>query len=198
MDDVQTGPVSRFVKAVLLSLYRRHGWKAEGVVPEPRRFVIIAAPHTSNWDFVYYLGLTQELGLDTRFMAKTELFRWPLGPFIRAMGGVPVDRNKGGNYVQAMVDEFARRRDFVLTIAPEGTRGAVRRWRTGFYQIALQAKVPIMVGFMDYRRKVGGLGPTIIPTGDYAADMAPIEAFYRSVTPRHPERAMQSITDDTQ
>jgi 1-acyl-sn-glycerol-3-phosphate acyltransferase len=188
------GPVSRLTKAGLLSLYRRNGWRAEGVVPEPRKFVIIAAPHTSNWDFVYFLGLTQELGINSHFMAKKSLFRWPIGGFMRAMGGIEVDRAKGGNYVQAMVDEFARRREFMLTIAPEGTRGSVRQWRTGFYQIALQAGVPMVIGMMDYARKVGGLGPMIMPTGDYAADMKPIEEFYRSVTPRHPERAMTGIT----
>lgn len=193
-DEQALGPVSRLTKAGLLALYRRNGWRAEGVVPTPRKFVIIAAPHTSNWDFVYFLGLTQELGINSHFMAKKSLFRWPIGGFMRAMGGIEVDRAKGGNYVQAMVDEFARRREFMLTIAPEGTRGSVRQWRTGFYQIALQAGVPMVIGMMDYARKVGGLGPMIMPTGDYAADMKPIEEFYRSVTPRHPDRAMTGIT----
>lgn len=193
-DDQAIGPVSRLTKAALLALYRRNGWRAEGVVPTPRKFVIIAAPHTSNWDFVYFLGLTQELGINSHFMAKKSLFRWPMGGFMRAMGGIEVDRAKGGNYVQAMVDEFARRREFMLTIAPEGTRGSVRQWRTGFYQIALQAKVPMVIGLMDYARKVGGLGPAVMPTGNYAADMKPIEEFYRSVTPRHPDRAMTGIT----
>ena len=199
MDGVRTdaaiGPVSRAVQAALLSLYRRNGWRAEGVVPEPRRFVIVAAPHTSNWDFPYFLGLTQELGIHPHFMAKKELFRWPMTRFMHDMGGISVDRSRGGNYVQAMVDQFARRDEFMLTIAPEGTRGSVRQWRTGFYQIALKANVPMVLGMMDYRRKVGGLGPAIMPTGDYAADMKPIEDFYRSVTPRHPERAMTNIAD---
>jgi 1-acyl-sn-glycerol-3-phosphate acyltransferase len=198
MDDMPTGPISRLVQAGLLALYRRNGWKAEGVVPEPRRFVIIAAPHTSNWDFPYFLGLTQELGIRPHFMAKKELFRWPMGDFMRQMGGICVDRSKGGNYVQAMVDEFARRKEFMLTIAPEGTRGSVRQWRTGFYQIALQAGVPIVMGMMDYARRVGGLGPAIMPTGDYAADMKPMGDFYRSVTPRHPERAMQFGAEESE
>lgn len=193
----RVSPISRAAKSALLALYRRHGWRAEGVVPAPRRFVIIAAPHTSNWDFLYFLGLTQALGIDAHFMAKKQLFRWPLGGFMRDMGGIMVDREKGGNYVAAMVDEFARRDEFMLTIAPEGTRGAVRQWRTGFYQIALAAKVPMVIGLMDYARKVGGLGPAIMPTGDYAADMAPIAAFYRSVTPRHPAKAMANIVEES-
>ncbi len=190
-------PVSRAAKSALLTLYRRHGWRAEGVVPSPRRFVIIAAPHTSNWDFLYFLGLTQALGIDAHFMAKKQLFRWPLGGFMRDIGGIMVDREKGGNYVAAMAQEFARRDEFMLTIAPEGTRGAVRQWRTGFYQIALAAQVPMVIGLMDYARKVGGLGPAIMPTGDYAADMAPIVEFYRSVTPRHPAKAMANIVEES-
>ncbi len=191
-------PFSRMAKSALLMLYRRHGWRAEGVVPSPRRFVIIAAPHTSNWDFLYFLGLTQALGIDAHFMAKKQLFRWPLGGFMRDMGGIMVDREKGGNYVTAMAQEFSRRDEFMLTIAPEGTRGAVRQWRTGFYQIALAAQVPMVIGLMDYGRKVGGLGPAIMPTGDYAADMAPIAEFYRSVTPRHPAKAMANIVEDSE
>lgn len=180
--------LSRAVRAALMWLYRRQGWIAEGTIPEPRRFVIIAAPHTSNWDFVNYIGLTQTLGVAPHFMAKTSLFRWPMRNFMLDMGGVPVDRQKGGNYVQAMIDEFAKRDEFMLTIAPEGTRGSVRQWRTGFYHIALGAGVPIVVGMMDYGRKSGGLGPAIWPTGDYVADMEKVVAAYASVTPKHPSK----------
>lgn len=199
-DDAQTlvaeqspGLMSRIVKAALLSLYRRRGWKAEGIVPSPRRFIIIAAPHTSNWDFLYYLGLTQELGIPAYFMAKKSLFRWPFGGFMRSMGGVEVDRASSHNYVQAMVDEFNRRDEFMLTIAPEGTRSRTKRWKTGFYQIALAAKVPLVVGLMDYGRKVGGLGPMIWPTGDFRADMEKVLAVYKSCVPRHPKLAVTHL-----
>jgi 1-acyl-sn-glycerol-3-phosphate acyltransferase len=186
--------LSRAVRALIMWLYRRGGWVATGEVPNPRKFVIIAAPHTSNWDFVYYIGLTQTLGITPRFMAKTALFRWPMGNFMLDMGGVPVDRKKGGNYVQAMIDEFAKHDEFMLTIAPEGTRGSVKQWKTGFYHIALGAGVPMVVGMMDYGRKTGGLGPAIWPTGDYEADMAKVAEIYASVTPKHPEKRMASIT----
>ena len=189
--------LSRLVRRLLLLLYRSHGWRAEGVVPEPRRFVIIAAPHTSNWDFLYFLGLTTDLGVKAHFMAKTSLFRWPLGRFMRDMGGVPVERSFNRGQVQQMVEEFAQRDEFMLTIAPEGTRGNVRQWRTGFYQIALAARVPLVCGLMDYGRKVGGLGPAIMPTGDYAEDMKKIMEFYKSVTPRHPDRAGVDIIKDS-
>lgn len=190
--------LSRGVRALLMWFYRRQGWTAVGEIPEPRRFIIIAAPHTSNWDFLYYIGLTQTLGIQPHFMAKTALFRWPMRNFMLDMGGVPVDRKKGGNYVQAMIDEFAKHKEFMLTIAPEGTRGAVRKWKTGFYHIALGAKVPMVVGMMDYGKKTGGLGPMIWPTGDYEADMAKVAEVYAKVTPKHPNKQMASITGESE
>jgi 1-acyl-sn-glycerol-3-phosphate acyltransferase len=185
---VKRGIASRIVHRILIALYRRHGWTAVGTVPEPRRFVLIAAPHTSNWDFPYVLGLFDDLGVEAHFMAKKSLFRWPFTRFMREVGGVPVDRAAAGDMVTQMVAEFAARDEFVLTIAPEGTRGSVSAWRTGFYRIAHGAGVPIVCGFMDYARNTGGLGPVIIPTGDYEADMAPAFAFYRGITGKHPER----------
>jgi len=180
------GAFARLFRWLLTLPYRRGGWTSVGTVPQPQRFVLIAAPHTSNWDFPNFLGVTGALGIRTHFMAKSSLFRWPFGGFMRAMGGVALDRAKARDTVQQMIDEFARRDDFVLTIAPEGTRGAVNRWRTGFYQIALGAGVPIVCGFMDYATRRSGLGPVIIPTGDYDADMAPIFAFYAGITGKHP------------
>ena len=182
------GTLSRLTRAALLAFYRRQGWRAVGTPPAHGRYVIIAAPHTSNWDFVYFLGLTQELGVDAHFLAKDSLFRWPMGGFMRDMGGISVNRAVRQDMVGAMVGEFARRDRFVLTIAPEGTRSKVGGWRSGFYHIALGAGVPMVVGMMDYGTRTGGLGPEIMPTGDYRADMARIAEAYRGVTPRHPER----------
>ncbi|NML95188.1 lysophospholipid acyltransferase family protein [Novosphingobium olei] len=187
--------LSRLMRRALLWFYRRQGWTAVGTPPPDGRYVIIAAPHTSNWDFVYFLGLVNALGLDARFMAKDSLFRWPLGRFMRDMGGIAIDRKQRRNVVQAMVEEFRNRDRFVLTIAPEGTRSAVTEWRTGFYQIALAAGVPMVVGLMDYGTKTGGLGPTIMPSGDYKADMRKIAAIYQTVTPRHPERGIRNFED---
>ncbi len=184
---------SRVVKRALLGFYRMQGWTAVGTPPPGGRYVIIAAPHTSNWDFVYFLGLVNELGIDAHFMAKDSLFRWPMGGFMRDMGGISVDRSARHNVVDAIVAEFARRKTFALTIAPEGTRSAVQQWRTGFYHIALGAGVPMVVGLMDYGRKIGGLGPAIMPTGDYKADMRQVAEIYKSVTPRHPERGIKDF-----
>lgn len=194
-DDERPRLLARFIRRALLIFYRIRGWKAEGVVPEPRKFVLIAAPHTSNWDFVNFIGLTEELPLRPHFMGKLSLFRWPLSTFMRQVGGIPVDRNGSHNYVQAMVDEFARRKEFILTIAPEGTRSKTRKWRTGFYHIAVAAKVPMVIGFMDYSRKVGGLGPLIWPTGDFRADMTRAFETYRGCVAKFPDRAARSVDD---
>lgn len=182
--------LSQLLRRALVGVYRRHGWRAHGVIPEPRKFVLIAAPHTSNWDFVYFIGLTEELGFMPRFMAKASLFRWPWKNFLLDMGGVPVDRSSKQNYVQAMIDEFKRRDEFMLTVAPEGTRSTVRAWKTGFYHIAMGAGVPLVVGMMDYGTKTGGLGPAIWPTGDYAADMKKVAEIYATVTPKNPANGM--------
>ncbi len=195
MQDYQDPPpalLSRIARWVLVTFYRLRGWKATGQAPADRRCVIIAVPHTSNWDFGNLLGLLADLDLKAHFMAKTSLFRWPLRRFMFDMGGVMVDRSSRGNYVQAMVDEFKRRKEFMLVIAPEGTRRAVHQWRTGFYHIAREAGVPLVIGMMDYKNKTGGLGPAIMPTGDYKADMARIVEFYKNSNPRNPEWA---ITD---
>ena len=173
--------IARIWRWMAVTMYRRGGWTSVGTVPTPQRFVLIAVPHTSNWDFPNLLGVTNALGIRAHFMAKTSLFRWPLGGLMRAVGGVPVDRSAASDMVAQMIAEFAARDEFVLTIAPEGTRGAVEKWRTGFYRIAHGAGVPIVCGFMDYPKRLSGLGPVIIPTGDYEADMAPAFAFYRGI-----------------
>ncbi|WP_373489260.1 lysophospholipid acyltransferase family protein [Blastomonas sp.] len=185
MKEPRLGLAARALYALLVFIYRRHRFTAVGTAPAERRFVIIAVPHTSNWDFPNYIGVTRELGLRTHFMAKTSLFRWPFGGFMRQVGGVPVDRRAAQDMVQQMIAEFAARDDFVLTIAPEGTRKSVTEWRTGFYRIALGAGVPIVCGFMDYAHRRAGLGPVIYPTGDYAADMASAFAFYAEMHGRN-------------
>ncbi|WP_156427253.1 lysophospholipid acyltransferase family protein [Novosphingobium sp. Fuku2-ISO-50] len=184
------GAMSRLTKAALLTFYRRQGWRAVGTPPPGGRYILIAAPHTSNWDFVFFLGLAESLGIDPHFMAKDSLFRWPMGGFMRDMGGILVNRAGRSDMVATMIDEFARRDRFALTIAPEGTRSKVRSWRSGFYHIAMGAGVPIVPGFMDYAKRIGGVGPAIMPTGDYRADMMRIAETYRDVIPRHPGRGL--------
>jgi 1-acyl-sn-glycerol-3-phosphate acyltransferase len=178
---------SRLTLGFLLWVYRRKGWQIEGAPPETRRFVITGAPHTSNWDFVFFAGVTHALGIRPRFMGKLSLFRWPLRRFMFDMGGVPVDRSARGDYTAAMITEFARRDEFALVVAPEGTRRSVKGWRSGFYHIALGAGVPIVPAWVDNQGLRGGLGPPIMPSGDYSADLALIAEFYLSRMPGHPK-----------
>ncbi len=180
---------SRVVRSFILWLFRLRGWRLEGGKPDAKRYVIIGAPHTSNWDFVFFLGTTHHFGISPRFMGKASLFRWPLRRFMFDMGGVPVDRSKRGNYADAMVAEFASHDEFALVIAPEGTRSHVGKWRSGFWHIANEAQVPLVLAWVDNKNMSGGLGPAIMPSGDFAADMERIAEFYRAVMPGHPKWA---------
>jgi 1-acyl-sn-glycerol-3-phosphate acyltransferase len=184
---------TRFFKWAIVAWFKRQGWAVEGTAPMPRKFVVIAAPHTSNWDFVYFIGAADALNLDLSFMGKKSLFRWPFERVMREMGGIPVDRSSSHNYVDQIAEEYARRDELMLTIAPEGTRNAVPQWRTGFYHIAMKANVPIVCGMMDYRRKIVGLGPAIMPTGDFAKDMEPVAQFYAGCTAKFPEKTNSGV-----
>jgi 1-acyl-sn-glycerol-3-phosphate acyltransferase len=156
------------------------GWQVQGALaPEARKSVFIAAPHTSNWDLPYTLMVAFALGLDIRWMGKASLFRWPFGWFMRWLGGIPVDRSRSNDLVAASALALTEAPGAMqLIVPPEGTRGRTRYWKTGFYYIAAAARVPIVMAYMDYERKVSGLGPIFVPTGDIEADMARIKAFY--------------------
>ena len=181
--------LERFVRRILIGMYQLAGWHAEGRLPPDRKFVIMAANHTSNWDFLVFLGTINALGRQVRFIGKHSLFKWPMGGFMRALGGVPVDRSAPQDLVSQIVEQFEANEDFALIVAPEGTRSRTSDWKTGFYQIALRAGVPIVCAGPDYPTRRGVIGPVIHPTGNYAEDMKPAFAFFRSITPKHPERA---------
>ncbi len=183
------GPVSRGVLWLLLQWYRRSGWTAHGTLPSDRKLVILGASHTSNWDFPVFLGTIHAVGRRVRFIGKHSLFNGPLGGFMRSLGGVPVDRRERQDLVSQIVEQIRAHDDFLLIVAAEGTRARTTKWKTGFYQIALRAGVPIVCAGPDYPAKRGIFGPVIHPTGDYARDMAPAFAFFRSLKPRHPDRA---------
>jgi 1-acyl-sn-glycerol-3-phosphate acyltransferase len=181
--------LERLVRWALLILYRLAGWRPEGQLPPDRKFVIMGACHTSNWDFLVFLGTVHALGRQVRFIGKHSLFKWPMEDFMRALGGVPVDRSSRQDLVSQIVAQFDAHDDFALVVAPEGTRSRTTEWKTGFYQIALKAGVPIVVAGPDYPTKRGVIGPVIHPTGNYEEDMKPAFAFYRTITPRHPKLA---------
>jgi 1-acyl-sn-glycerol-3-phosphate acyltransferase len=165
------------------------GWRVVGDEPEVRKFVLIAAPHTSNWDLLHLLTLAWSAGIDVSWMGKHQLFRGPMGPLMRAVGGVPVRRDRRNDLVRQMAQLFASRDELVLTVPAEATRRRVEYWKSGFYRIAMAAQVPIHFGYLDYPSKTGGFGAFVHPTGDTKADMDVIRAFYADKRGRYPERA---------
>ncbi|MGD1839567.1 MAG: lysophospholipid acyltransferase family protein [Thermonemataceae bacterium] len=166
------------------------GWRLEGDFPsEVPKMVMIAAPHTSNWDFPITMAVFLKLGISIRFLAKKQLFKFPTGIIMRAFGGIPVDRSRKNNLVEDAANLLQKSEKMILLIPVEGTRSATKSWRSGFYYIAKQAKVPIALGFLDYHRKTAGFLPTFYPTGDYEADLPVIQSFYKDIKGRHPERS---------
>jgi 1-acyl-sn-glycerol-3-phosphate acyltransferase len=197
--------ISRVINSVAVALDRRRevsslaswlvrgvtritGWQFAGEPPGVPQYVLIAAPHTSSRDFLAMLALDFAFQVGAVWMGKESLFRGPIGPVLRRLGGIPIDRGSRHNVVEQAVQAFRRGEKMVLVIAPEGTRSRTKRWKTGFYYIALGADVPIVLGFIDYGLKTVGFGPTLIPSGDIEADMGIIRDFYRDKEGKHPDR----------
>jgi 1-acyl-sn-glycerol-3-phosphate acyltransferase len=178
--------VSAFLHGLAKLLFRLSGWKTEGTVPDPPRFVIIAAPHTSNWDAFIMLTAAHIFRVKIEWFVKDAAFFFPLGPIVRFFGGVPIDRTARRNMVGQAVARFERSARLILAVPPEATRKKSPSWKTGFYHIARGARVPIVLGYIDYRRKVAGLGPAFTPTGDIEADFRVFEKFHAAVTPKYP------------
>lgn len=168
-------------------LFKVLGWRIAGEVPHLNKFVVILAPHTSAWDFPLAMLAKFILKVRISFLAKQEVFNPPFGFLFKALGGIPVDRASSHHLVDQVADKFKTEEHLILALAPEGTRKYVAKWKTGFYYIALKAKVPIVLAYLDYEKKVAGVGPTFYPTGNIDADMAEIMAFYRPIKGRHPE-----------
>ncbi|MDZ4103689.1 MAG: lysophospholipid acyltransferase family protein [Hydrogenophaga sp.] len=175
-----TPVVNTLLRAFSIAFLKLTGWRVEGALPShAARSVLIAAPHTSNWDLPYTLMVAFALRLNIRWMGKQSIFRAPFGGVMRWLGGIPVNREQSTNLVAASAKAI-READgpLQLIVPPEGTRSKTRYWKTGFYYIAREAQVPIVMAYMDYERKLSGLGPLFEPTGDVDADMATIKAFY--------------------
>jgi 1-acyl-sn-glycerol-3-phosphate acyltransferase len=168
-------------------LLRAAGWTIRLRAPIPRKCVAIFYPHTSNWDTIIGLLAKAMLGLRIHFVGKDTLFRWPLGSILVAWGGIPVNRREPTGFVGGIEREFARRDDFVLALAPEGTRRRTECWKSGFYRLARAARVPLALGYIDYVAREIGIGAYVEVSDDCAADMAQIRAFYEGRTGRHPE-----------
>lgn len=156
------------------------GWRIVGEVPSEPKLVFVAAPHTSNWDFPIFMSIVCHFGLRVRFLGKHSLFTGPFGWLFYYLGGIPVDRagEEAGDIVEQAIDIFNQHDALILGIAPEGTRTKVKKWKTGFYRIALGAGVPIGLAFVNATNKTVGIDRVFYPTGDMAADMATIQTFY--------------------
>jgi 1-acyl-sn-glycerol-3-phosphate acyltransferase len=175
-----TPVVNHVLRALSLAFLKVTGWKVLGALPPgAEKSVLIAAPHTSNWDLPYTLMVAFVLRIEIHWMGKAQIFRAPFGGLMRWLGGIPVTREKASNLVAASVAALqASAGPLHLVVPPEGTRGKTSYWKTGFYYIAVGAQVPIVMAYMDYARKISGLGPVFLPTGNVEADMAAIKAFY--------------------
>jgi 1-acyl-sn-glycerol-3-phosphate acyltransferase len=171
--------VSRFIGRTILNLT---GWQLEGQLPDLPRFIVIAAPHTSNWDFVYGMAGVFAIGMDVQWMGKHTLFKRPFGGIMRFLGGIAIERTEKHGVVDLIAEEFKQRNKLVVAITPEGTRSRVEQWKTGFYYIAEKTGLPIITGFLDYSRKRLGFGPVVFPSGDMPADLQRITSFYKTIS----------------
>jgi 1-acyl-sn-glycerol-3-phosphate acyltransferase len=162
-------------------LLRTIGWKTIGKLPEnENKMIIIVVPHTSNWDFIMGIIIRGAMGFKANFLGKKSLFKKPFGFIFTGLGGIPVDRNSSQNMVDQVVDIVAKRSSFILAIAPEGTRGKVKKWRTGFYYIALKANIPVVMCQLDYEYKEARFLEPFYPTGNIEQDLHYIQSqFYR-------------------
>ena len=175
---LNTPVLTPFLRPFSKIALRLMGWKVEGNAPAADRYVMIAAPHTSNWDGVLLLLMASVLNIPLYWFGKHTLFRFPFGIFMRYMGGIPVDRRQKGDLVARMATIFHSQPEMVLVVPPEATRSRVERWKTGFYRIAESAGVPIGLGYLDWSTRTGGVGPLCEPTGALEEDIKNIRGFY--------------------
>jgi len=186
---------NRFLMGVLsrpaMFLMRRAGWRIEGQPPALPKYVIVGAPHTSNWDFLVMLGTVFTVGIEMFWLGKHTLFKPPLGGLFRWLGGIPVDRRQANGLVDQLVNVFHAHEKLVLVVPPEGSRKKLKTWKSGFYHIARGAQVPMALVAMDYGRKVVGFGPVVTPSGDVEADMVSIRSFFASAVGKFPHETAQ-------
>ncbi|MBT8072043.1 MAG: lysophospholipid acyltransferase family protein [Gammaproteobacteria bacterium] len=169
-------------------ILKKLGWTLKVELPDLDKYVAIAAPHTSNWDFPLGILAAKAIKLEVHWLGKHSLFRRPYGWFFRAIGGIPVRRDQGMNYMQQLTDLFDRSEHLVLALAPEGTRGKTDHWKTGFHYIARAAKVPILMAYLDYGNRVVGIGGQFYPGDDIHADFRKIAEYYKDRRGKYPDK----------
>lgn len=181
----------RLARAIL----KLAGWEITGNFPDLPKYILVGAPHTSNWDFPLAMLLMFAGGARFNWIGKDSLFRWPVNGLFRRLGGIPVKRDRTSNFVSQIVETFERSSHLIIAIAPEGTRSLVTRWKTGFYYMAMGAQVPLVLGFVDYQRHQVGVGPVIYPSDDIEAIFAQLRAFYADKTGKYPHKQGQIIAN---
>jgi 1-acyl-sn-glycerol-3-phosphate acyltransferase len=166
---------------------RISGWQLAGAFPDVPKFMLLVAPHTSNWDFMVAVSAKLALGLNGTWIGKDSLFRWPLRGLLRRLGGIPVDRNSPHGVVKQLVDTFAAREQMVFALTPEGTRKRVEHWRSGYWHVAHDARVPIVPVGLDYAMRIVFIGPPLTTTESLEDDERRLRAFFAGVHPKRPE-----------
>ena len=182
-------PGLRIIKHVAQFLLWLGGWKISGQPPDLPRYVLVAAPHTSNWDFVWVMAIAVCCGVRISWFAKDAMFMPPFGAIFRYFGGIPVDRSTRTDLVARLTQRFAESDRLILTVPVEGTRGYAPHWKSGFYQIAMAASVPVVLGHLNYKTRIGGFGIVLNLTGNVRADMDLIRDFYKDSHGKFPQHA---------
>ncbi len=177
------------MKYLARAILRLGGWRIEGAKPDLEKYVLVAAPHTSNWDFLWMICMAQALEIPVSWLGKDALFHPLIGWFFQLLGGIPVDRSAPSDLVSRLASRFASSSDLVLLVPVEGTRGHDLHWKSGFYHIARAAQVPVVLGFLDYVKRTGGFGPMLVPTGEVASDMDVPRGFYAGIAGKFPALA---------
>lgn len=179
------------MKLIAKLIFFLTSWKVIGNAPKEKKFVMVAAPHTSNWDFLYARAAFYIMGVPLKYTIKKELFFFPLGWILRVLGGIPIDRSQKSNMVKNMTVLFDQYDELAILVTPEGTRSYSKEWKKGFYYVAQGAKVPISLGYLDYAKKHAGIGPLIHPSGNYDDDLETIQSFYKKITAKYPEKGVR-------
>lgn len=184
---LRTPVVGSLLRGLARVFLRATRWQIDGEPPALKKYIALGVPHTSAWDFAYLLALGYAADVDVHWMGKHTMFARPIGPLMRWLGGIAVDRRRGARAARQVIRAFRDCEELVVFISPEGTRRRAEGWKRGFLLIARGARVPIACAYLDYRRRAGGFGPVIGPSGDDQADFEPMRQFYGRVTARHPD-----------
>jgi 1-acyl-sn-glycerol-3-phosphate acyltransferase len=175
-------------KKLFVLYFKLSGWKLKGEIPSDfEKGVLIFAPHTSSEDFVHTLACATMMNVQLKYLAKEELFKFPVKGMMMDMGGVPVNRANSNNLVEHMINMLKESKKLIIAIPAEGTRKKTTKWKTGFYHVAVGAKVPVLLAYLDYKNKLAGVGDIFYPTGNQEADFDYIEKFYLNANAKYPE-----------